>query len=170
MMEKNYVVVDIETTGFSPKLGCKIIEVGAVRVVDGVVVDRLSQLIDPEVTIPQKITDITGISNSMVVGMPKADVVLPELHRFIGDSVVVAHNAKFDWNTFLVHCFNELGIYVENEVVCTLNLSKRLIQAENHKLGTLCEKLGISLENAHRAVNDAEATAYLMNYIADLVR
>jgi len=167
MMEKNYVVVDIETTGFSPLKGNRIIEVGAVRVRDGVIVDRLSQLIDPELPIPEHITRITGINDSMVQGMPTADVVIPRLYEFIGNDVVVAHNAKFDWGTFLSHYFSQMGLMAFNKVVCTLELSKRYIRSENYKLGTLCSGLGINLNNAHRAVYDAEATAYLMNCIVD---
>lgn len=167
-MRKNFIAIDLETTGFTPLKGCKIIEIAAVKVEDGVIVERKSQLIDPEIEIPQHITAITGISDDMVKGKPTVEEVLPKFHEFIGDSVIVAHNARFDWNTFLVHCFGELGITPRNKVVCTLELSKRHIRSSSHKLGELCNHLGIRLENAHRALGDAEATAHLMNHLVDI--
>src|SRR5690625_3934279 len=103
----HFVVIDIETTGFSPDKGGRIIEIAAVRVVHGVIKDKFHTLVDPQLKIPAKITRLTGITNEDVKGQPTAIKVLPELYRFIGDGVVVCHNLSFDWNRFLLRGFEQ---------------------------------------------------------------
>ena len=90
-----YVVFDIETTGFSP-LTCQIIEIGAVRVENGVITDRFSTFVNPKVPIPFQITQLTSITDQMVIGAPDIETVLPQFLEFIGDAALVAHNASFD--------------------------------------------------------------------------
>jgi DNA polymerase-3 subunit epsilon len=157
-----YVVLDIETTGLTPQKGGRIIELAGVRVRDGKIVDQFSQFIYPEMKIYKQTIELTGITNEMLAGQPVYGKVLPEFHKFIGNSVIVAHNAIFDWNRFLIYYFDRVGIKVQNEVIDTLKLAK-LFQPgqESYKLEALCKLHGISLDNAHRAINDTIATAYL---------
>lgn len=157
-----YVVLDIETTGLTPQKGGRIIELAGVRVRDGKIVDTFSQFIYPEMKIYRQTIELTGITNEMLAGQPVYGKVLPEFHKFIGNSVIVAHNAIFDWNRFLVYYFERVGIKVHNEVIDTLKLAK-LYQPEqdSYKLEALCQSHGITLDNAHRAINDTIATAYL---------
>ena len=158
-----FVVLDIETTGYSPFKGGRIIEIGAVKVVDGVITDVFSHLINPEQKIPAKITELTGINDDMVKDKAVYRLVLPLLYKFIGNSVVVCHNLDFDWDRFLNYYFKTVGIKPLNKTVDTLLLSKTLIPGlKKYKLGALSEYLGITLDGAHRAVNDAEATALVL--------
>ena len=157
-LRDSYVVFDIETTGFSP-VENRIIEIGAVRVCDGVIQDRFSAFINPKVPIPFEIQKLTGISDDMVIGEPEVDVVLPKFLDFIGDDALAAHNANFDMSFIIENC-RRLGIEREFTYVDTVAISRALLTRLNkHKLDTVCKELGISLENHHRAVDDAGATA-----------
>ena len=166
----DFVVLDIETTDFSPAKGGRIIEIAAVKVVDNKIVDRFSELVNPGLVIPKKIIDLTSITNEMVESAPSVNEVLQRFWQFIDGYVVVAHNAKFDWDTFLVPSFKGVSKYVTGEAVCTLKISKKIYGTrkidENgnkvtitNKLADICERNGVSLENAHRAVADCEALA-----------
>lgn len=163
-----FVVIDIETSHFHPNKGAMIIELAAVKIKDGKIIDKRTQLIDPERKITEKITEVTGITNDMLVGKPKFRQVLPSFYDFLGNATVVAHNASFDWNRFLLHFLRKVGIYPKNDVVDTLALSKKYIDSKDgYSLGTLCEKININLTGAHRALNDAMATAELFLYIKE---
>lgn len=166
----DFVVLDIETTDFSPAKGGRIIEIAAVKVVNNKIVDRFSELVNPGLAIPKKIIDLTSITNEMVESAPSVNEVLQRFWQFIDGYVVVAHNAKFDWDTFLVPSFKGVNKYVTGEAVCTLKISKKIYGTrkidENgnkititNKLADICERNGVSLENAHRAVADCEALA-----------
>lgn len=166
----DFVVLDIETTDFSPAKGGRIIEIAAVKVVGNKIVDRFSELVNPGLAIPKKIIDLTSITNEMVESAPSVNEVLQRFWQFIDGYVVVAHNAKFDWDTFLVPSFKGVNKYVTGEAVCTLKISKKIYGTrkidENgnkititNKLADICERNGVSLENAHRAVADCEALA-----------
>lgn len=158
-----FVVLDIETTGLSPSKGGRIIEIGAKKVIGNKIVDRFSQLIHPEMKISPKITKITGITNEMVSDKPVYREVLLNFYNFIGNSVVVAHNASFDWDRFLLHYFKNVGIIPNNPIVDTLALSKLYYPGlSSYKLENLCNEVGVELTNAHRAESDAEATANLL--------
>lgn len=166
----DFVVIDIETTGFSPDKGARIIEIGAVKLLDGKIVKKASQLINPEQPIPQIITNVTGITSEMVRNKPYYREVLPRVHEFIGDSTIVAHNSMFDWDRFLIPFFNKVGVYPKNKVIDTQVLAKNLLS--NHgglSLENLCKVMNITLEGAHRALNDAEATAYLFLKLRELI-
>lgn len=166
-----FVVIDIETSHFHPAKGAMIIEIAAVKIRDGKVIDRRTQLIDPGRKITKKITEITGITNEMLEGKPHYREVLPNFYKFLGDAVVVAHNSMFDWDRFLLYFFNKLGIYPKNKVVDTLKLSKKYIEgAKSNKLGDLCDFLKIEHNDAHRALGDTEATAKLFLYLMKKVR
>ncbi|WCK57614.1 exonuclease domain-containing protein (plasmid) [Aneurinibacillus sp. Ricciae_BoGa-3] len=159
----DFVVLDIETTALSPDKGGMIIEIGAVKIQDGKIIDTYSQLINPERKIYPKTTEITGITNEMVAGKPVYGQVLPEFYRFLRNAIVVAHNATFDWDRYFMFFFPKVGIYPTNKVVDTLPLSKLYFPDKSgHKLNEMCEELGVQLTNHHRALDDAMATAEML--------
>lgn len=154
----NYVVFDIETTGLSSR-NDKITEIGAVKIRDGIIVDRFSQLINPEKEIPQVVVELTGISNSLVENEPTIEEVIPKFYEFSKDSVLVAHNAKFDIS-FIRREYKNNNLEFNHPILDTLVLARAtMTHMKRFNLGTLCKNLGVSLVGAHRAVNDAEATA-----------
>lgn len=164
-----YVVFDIETTGLKPQ-ECKITEIGAIKIENGEVVDKFSQLINPGVAIPPNITELTGISDAMVADMPAIDEVLPKFLNFCGDATVVAHNANFDCG-FIRYNAAALGLGFHNKIVDTLKMSRELFPNERkHSLDTICQRLGVSLENHHRAVDDATATAEVFLKLAEMTK
>ena len=154
----SYVVFDIETTGLSSR-NDKITEIGAVKIVDGTIVDRFSQLVNPEREIPQVVVELTGISNAKVENEPTIEEVIPKFYEFSKDSVLVAHNAKFDIS-FIRREYANNNLEFSHPILDTLVLARALMtNMKRFNLGTLCKNLGVSLVGAHRAVNDAEATA-----------
>ena len=153
-----FVVFDIETTGFSP-VNNKIIEIGAVKVSEGQITERFSAFVNPEVPIPFEIEKLTGIQDDMVVGEPTIDVILPQFLNFCGDAVLVAHNANFDMSFIMENC-DRLSIAHNFTYVDTVGIARILLPGQaKHTLDAVAKTLGISLENHHRAVDDAEATA-----------
>lgn len=154
----NYVVFDIETTGLSSR-NDKITEIGAVKIIDGIIVDSFSHLINPEKEIPQVVVELTGISNSLVENEPTIEEVIPKFYEFSKDSVLVAHNAKFDIS-FIRREYKNNNLEFNHPILDTLVLARAtMTHMKRFNLGTLCKNLGVSLVGAHRAVNDAEATA-----------
>ena len=160
LSETGFVVFDFETTGAKTP-PCRVTEVGAYRVINGEIVGEFHTLINPEMPIPLFISMLTGISDEMVRTAPKFGEVAADLLAFIGDSVLVAHNAGFDLR-FLDH---EVGrVYedyrVGNPSLCTVQLSRKLLpEIDNHKLKTLAQHFNVELINHHRANADALATA-----------
>ncbi|MEG1844270.1 MAG: PolC-type DNA polymerase III [Clostridia bacterium] len=158
LAKTTFVVLDVETTGLNPRTDT-ILEFGAVKLVDGHEVASFSQLINPGRPIPEKITEITGICDAMVQGMPPMAEVIGAFHAFCEGAVLCAHNASFDWG-FISRAFEQAHLPHEHPVLDTLALSRNLLKGQkSHKLGAICKTLGISLKNAHRAVHDARATA-----------
>lgn len=154
----SYVVFDIETTGLSSR-NDKITEIGAVKILNGEIVDRFSQLINPEKEIPQVVVELTGISNAKVENEPTIEEVIPKFYDFAKDSVLVAHNAKFDIS-FIRREYANNNLDFNHPILDTLVLARAIMtDMRRFNLGTLCRNLGVSLVGAHRAVNDAEATA-----------
>lgn len=154
----NYVVFDIETTGFGPTKD-SIIEIGAVKVKEGEIVDTYSTFINPQVPIPFEIEKLTGITDDMVKDARIINEVLPEFLDFCKGCVLVAHNASFDVG-FISKKAEILGIDVEFTVVDTVALARVLLpHLSRFKLNIVAKELGVSLENHHRAVDDATATA-----------
>lgn len=152
------VVFDIETTGFGP-VNDQIIEIGAVKVVNGQIVDKYSTFVNPDIPIPYHITQLTSITDEMVMDSPKIDVILPEFLEFCGDAILVAHNASFDVG-FINKKAEFLGIETDFTVVDTVGIARLLLpHLSRFKLNVVAKELGISLENHHRAVDDAGATA-----------
>ncbi len=157
-INNSYVVFDIETTGFSPK-NDRITEIGAVKIKGGKIVDRYNQLVNPGVPIPEKIVELTGISDELVKDEPKVNEILPEFYEFIKDTILVAHNASFDIG-FIRENFSKIGINITNPVLDTLGLTRALFpQLKSYKLDRVAKYLHVELKDHHRAVNDAEATA-----------
>ncbi len=166
---KSYVVFDIETTGLSQHYD-KITEIGAVKVVDGIIVDEFGELVNPKRHIPDKIVNLTGISNEMVADKPIIDEVLPIFLDFCKDSCLVAHNAEFDIS-FIVEAAYNLGIDFNYPYVDTLFLSRFLNpELRNHRLDTLARKYEVRLLNHHRAVDDATATAQVFIEMLNHIR
>jgi DNA polymerase-3 subunit alpha (Gram-positive type) len=164
-----FVVFDIETTGFSSEQD-RIIEIGAVKIENGQVIDRFNELINPKISIPYKITELTSISNDMVKDRKTIEDVLPRFLDFVGDSVVVAHNAEFDTGFIKSKCRN-LGLKFKNGIIDTLPLARFLFpQLKKHKLNVICDHLKISLENHHRAVDDAKATGDILLKCFDMLK
>lgn len=157
-LEDTYVVFDIETTGFTPgKDG--ITEIGAVKIKAGKVIETYQTFVNPERPIPSAVVELTGITDEMVKDAPTMSHVIPEFLNFVGQAVVVAHNAAFD-TSFINYFANQLGVGVSHTVVDTLGLSRLLLtELTRHKLNQVAKHLEINLENHHRAIDDARATA-----------
>ena len=157
-LDHTCVVFDIETTGFSP-LKNRIIEIGAVRVEEGRIVDKFSSFVNPDVPIPFEIEKLTGINDNMVLDAPKIDRVLPEFLEFCRGAVMVAHNAGFDIS-FIKENARQQGLEFNPTVLDTVSLARVLLPNLNRfKLDTVAKELKINLANHHRAVDDAGATA-----------
>ncbi len=153
-----YVVFDVETTGLNGSTD-QITELGAVRIEDGVEVAEFSQLINPMRPIPEKVTELTGITDGMVRDCPTIGQVIPEFAKFFEGCVLVAHNADFD-TAFLRRALEDAGLKLASPVIDTLAFSRAACpELKSHKLGSVCKRFGVSLKNAHRAVHDARATA-----------
>ena len=154
----NFVVFDIETTGFS-KINDKIIEIGAVKVNNRKITEIYNVLINPEMDIPEIITELTGINNNMVKNERTIEEVLPEFMDFIGNDTLVAHNADFDIG-FIREKSRLQNIEYTNAYIDTVAFSRVMLpELKKHKLNIIAKHLGISLENHHRASDDAKATA-----------
>ena len=157
-LEGTYVVFDIETTGFSAVTD-RIIEIGAVKVEDGKITDKFSTFVNPKRPIPFRITELTSITDEMVIDSPDIETILPQFIEFIGDAVLVAHNASFDVGFIKQNCKRQ-KIEADFTYVDTVALARVLLPALNRfKLDTVAKALNISLENHHRAVDDAGCTA-----------
>lgn len=166
LREDKYVVLDIETTGLSPAKGGFLLEVAAVKVENGKIVDEFESLIDPGVKIYKKTIELTGITNEMIAGKPTYGEVLPQLFNFIDDAVVVAHNAQFDWNRFLLHYFGKLGYYPTNPAICTKRIFQKMYPdrrktKEGYGLSELVSFYNVPFDEAdhHRALADTIGTA-----------
>ncbi len=157
-LDGTYVVFDLETTGFSP-IKDKIIEIGAVKVENGVITDNYSTFVNPGVPIPFEITQLTSITDQMVMDSPDIDTILPEFLSFVGDAVLVAHNASFDVGFVEQNCRYQ-GITPDFTSVDTVALARILLPTlSKFKLNVVAKALNISQEHHHRAVDDARVTA-----------
>ena len=161
-MKKEFIVVDLETTGLDPYKGCEIIEIGVTEIVDNKIGRNYSRLIKPTGIIPTFISDITNISNEMVENEKSLEEVLPKFRDYVGEKTIIAHNAKFDLK-FLNFYLDKMGLEPINNHICTLELLKqnKEYKGKNKKLETACEYYNIENKNAHRADSDTLATAKL---------
>ncbi len=163
---KTFCVFDIETTGFNPDTD-KIIEIGAVKVVDGKVTETFSTFIDPCEPLPERIIKLTHIENSDVQGKPLVDQVLPDFYKFVDGAILVRQNVQFD-HGFIKAYGEPLGIYFDNMLMDTLSLAKTYYPGlKNYKLGTLTKFFGVENKGAHRAVYDAWATMEVFMKLAE---
>ncbi|ATW24579.1 exonuclease domain-containing protein [Candidatus Formimonas warabiya] len=157
----DFVVLDFETTGLSAT-DDKIIEIAAVRYINYEEIDSFTTLVNPGIPIPAGATEVNHITDEMVRHAPRIGDVLPDLIKFIGESIIIAHNASFDMGFFKWNAAQSGG-EISNPVIDTLSVSRKMFpELHNHKLGTVVEHLGISINNAHRALNDAKATGQIM--------
>ena len=158
--ETDYVVFDFETTGAKTP-PCRVTEIGAYKVRNRKIVGEYQTLINPETPIPEFISNLTNITDAMVKDAPKFAEVISDFMDFVGDSVLVAHNASFDMR-FLNHEIKRIhsDYRVANPHLCTVKLSRKLVpEVDNHRLNTMANYYSIDLTNHHRASADAEATA-----------
>ncbi|MCK9478806.1 MAG: exonuclease domain-containing protein [Firmicutes bacterium] len=163
----SYVAIDIETTGLFP-FSDKIIELGAVKIVNGEITEEYNQLINPQITMPQKITSLTGITNEMVYGMPTIEEALPQFLEFCTGNIIVAHNAKFDMDFIKFNSKNQ-GLKCDFEVLNTFEITRLLFpDLLNHRLSTVAKHLEIQLANHHSASEAAKATAQVFLYCKEL--
>lgn len=160
--DDEYICFDLETTGFNAKSD-KIIEIGAVRVKNNVIQDEFCTFVDPKIPVPERITEVTGITSDMVKGAPTEDIAIKNFIDFCKDSpVLVAHNANFDVS-FIKAATKRLGIDFSFTYVDTVPMSRALIMSiKNHKLDTVAKFLKIPEFNHHRASDDARALAYIL--------
>lgn len=157
-LDDNFVVFDIETTGFSP-IKDRIIEIGAVRVEGGKIVDKFQTFVNPEIPIPLKIEELTSINDSMVMSAPLISEILPKFLKFCENAAVVAHNAGFD-TRFIKEKSKELELSFNPCIVDTVLMARLLLpKLGRFKLDNVAKALGVQLLSHHRAVDDAGATA-----------
>ena len=168
-LDEKYVVFDIETTGFSPVTN-RIIEIGAVKVENGEITERFSTFVNPQVPIPFHIEKLTSINDSMVMDADPIEVVLPRFLEFVGDAILVAHNANFDVS-FIKENAKRQGIPVDFTYVDTVGIARALLTGQSkYTLDAVAKTLGISLENHHRAVDDAECTAEIFVKFIEMLK
>ncbi|MCI8956679.1 MAG: PolC-type DNA polymerase III [Eubacterium sp.] len=168
-LDNTYVVFDLETTGFSAKSD-RIIEIGAVKVQAGKIIDRFSTFVNPEIPIPFRIEQLTSINDNMVINAPKIEEILPKFMEFCKDCVMVAHNADFDMSFISANCERQ-GLSCDFTIIDTVAMSRYLIIGlGRYKLDSVAKALGIVLDHHHRAVDDAECTALIFLKLCDMLR
>lgn len=159
------VVFDFETTGLDTR-NARIIEIGAIKYKGRREVDRMSTLVDPGVTLPPEVESLCGISQDMLVGKPRLPEVLPAFHDFLRGCLGVAHNAEFDCG-MLAYESARLAITCQYMVVCTLKMSRELMDVERRNLDALAEHLGLGFESRHRSIGDILVTAGVLWHMLD---
>ena len=168
-IDTTYCVLDLETTGFSAVTE-KITEVGIMKVKDGEVIDEFACFVNPEKHIPQRVTEVTNITDEMVKDAETIDKVFPKILEFIEGSVLVAHNAPFDIG-FLKQNAKVLGYEFDYTYLDTLSLAKDLFpDYKKYKLGKIAENLGIKVEVAHRALDDVDTTVKVFRVMLDMLK
>lgn len=154
---KDYVVIDVETTGFDV-LEQRIIELAAVRVVDGEISDTFQSFVYSDIPVPYRILQLTGITNGDVLNAPMLKDILPRFIEFINGYEVIGHNVRFDMSFICYNC-KKLGIDYNSPFIDTLRISRQLFpQLEHHRLSDVCDLLSVENERAHRALSDCKAT------------
>lgn len=164
-----YIAFDIETTGLDPMYD-EIIEIGAIKIEDGKEIETFSTLIKPEYEIDEFITELTGITNEMVMDAPKINEVLPKFMDFIKDSVILGHNVNFDINFIYDNLINEDMHPITNDFVDTLRLSRRLLpELKHHRLSDLANYYNIDSTGSHRSLTDVRITIDIFKNLEKLV-
>ena len=168
-IDTTYCVLDLETTGFSATTE-KITEVGIMKVKNGEILDQFSCFVNPQKHIPQRVTEVTKITDDMVKEAETIEQVFPKIVEFVKDSVLVAHNAPFDMG-FLKQNAKNLGYDFDFTYLDTLSLAKDLFpDYKKYKLGKIAENLGIKVEVAHRALDDVDTTVKVFNVMMDMLK
>lgn len=164
----DYVLVDIETTGFSP-VNDDIIEIGAIKVKDNKVIDEYHSLIKIDHRLNSYITNLTGITNDMLEDGKDIDVVLNEFLEFTGDNILMAHNANFDINFLYEKSQMYVDKYLTNDFIDTMRVSRKMLPGlPNYKLGTLASYFDIDYSNAHRGLEDVKITYGVYNKLREI--
>ena len=158
-----FAVVDVETTGCSPRRGDRVIEIAVVAVAGGSVDLVYERLLDPGIPVPPRVTMLTGISSGMVAGQPRFADASDDLLSVLNGTVFVAHNARFDW-AFLVNEFRRCrGLELQGPRLCTVRLARRLLPPmESRALDFVADRCGVEITQRHRAAGDAVATAKIL--------
>ncbi|MCR4781953.1 MAG: PolC-type DNA polymerase III [Lachnospiraceae bacterium] len=165
-LDSSFVVFDLETTGFNSDKD-KIIEIGAVRFEGGNITDRFSEFVNPNQPIPYRITELTSIDDSMVKDAPPIEEILPRFIEFCEGAVTVAHNAEFDMSFIRSYC-KKLGLECPETYMDTVEMARMALpNLSNYKLDRVAKALNVSLENHHRAVDDAECTAHIFEKLCE---
>lgn len=168
-IDTTYCVLDLETTGFSATTE-KITEIGVMKVKNGEVLEEFSCFVNPEKHIPERVTEVTNITDDMVKDAETIETVFPKLLDFIKGSVLVAHNAPFDIG-FLKQNAKNLGYEFDYTYIDTLSLAKDLFpEYKRYKLGKIADNLGIKVEVAHRALDDVDTTVKVFNVMLDMLK
>lgn len=160
------MIVDLETTGLKSDQS-RILEIGAVKMRGTEVLDRFSELVNPECRVPRQITKITGLTTADIIGKPKVNEVLPAFIEFLGEDVFVAHNCRFDWG-FIVAELKRTDLLDElnNRTLCTVRLARRLLPGlPSRSLGSLIQFYGLEVDSRHRALSDAIATQEVLVHL-----
>ena len=168
-IDTTYCVLDLETTGIS-HFTEKITEVGIIKIKDGKIIDTFETFVNPEKPIPQEVVEITHITDDMVKDAETIDKIIPQIIEFIGDSVLVAHNADFDIG-YLKYNFKKYGYELNNTYIDTLRLSKAVFpDLKKYKLGVIADSLNIKVDVAHRALDDVKTLVAVFNKIIDIAK
>ena len=168
-IDTTYCVLDLETTGFSAVTE-KITEIGIMKMLNGEVIDEFSTFVNPQKHIPQRVTEVTNITDEMVADAPAIEEIFPKVLEFIKGSVLVAHNAGFDIG-FLKQNAKALGYEFNYTYLDTLSLAKDLFpDYKKYKLGKIAENLGIKVEVAHRALDDVDTTVKVFRVMLDMLK
>jgi DNA polymerase III epsilon subunit family exonuclease len=166
-----WVVVDVETTGCSPRFGDRIIEFAAVRVANGRITEQYTTLVNPLRSIPFMITSLTGITEAEVADSPRFEEIAPEVIEAVKGRVFVGHNVGFDWRFVCSEVERCTGNTLVGRQLCTLRLARRFLpQLPSRSLGALAHYFGVEMVTCHRALDDAMATAKLLIHFLDLLQ
>jgi DNA polymerase III subunit epsilon len=170
LLQEEWVVVDVETTGGAPERGHRVTEVAAVWVSQGRITDNYCTLVNPERRIPSMISSLTGITDAMVAGAPPFRDIAPRLIEALRGRVFVAHNVAFDWRFLCSEMDRSLGYQLEGRQLCTVRLSRKLLpHLPSRSLGALADYFGLEIASRHRALDDAVATAGLLIRLFDML-
>lgn len=163
----DYVVIDLETTGFYE--WDEIIELGAVRVRNNMIVDRYQQLVKPNCDIPFAVTQLTGISSEMVSDAPSIESAADDFRRFVGNDIVVGHNTNFDIR-FFNRCTEGFAEPLKDDYVDTMKLSRKALpELEHHRLCDIASALSVAQPSAHRSIADCETTHLCLQALKELL-
>ncbi len=161
LLDSSFVVIDLETTGFDVRKA-EIIDIGAVRVEGGIITEKFSTLVYPGFFIPERIKELTGITNAMLVGQPTIEKVLPEFLEFVGNNVVVGHFIEQDLKFINKYTRMYLKRKFKNPTLCTLKISRKLFPGlKKYSLKEIADYFGFKTNGIHRALKDAQLTAQI---------